>query len=145
MFKTSGRLLSLYDYMHFPLQNQTTGLANSSADSIFYRSTASLMFFKVTILKNFSNFTGTQLWCWSLFLNKDSGLKAYNFIKKDSNTGVLLRNWRNFQEQLFLQSTSCGAGIQQEPSMHSPDKLQLKTCYYGLSQFCFKKFKVCYA
>ena len=26
--------------------------------------------------------------------------------------------------------------------MHSPDKLQLKTCYYGLSQFYSKKFSL---
>ena len=45
----------------FPLQNQATGLANSLVDSILYRSSCSQLFFKVSVLKNFSNFTGTHL------------------------------------------------------------------------------------
>ena len=74
------------------------GLANSLADSIINRSSGSQMFLKVSVLKNFSTFTGAHLWCWSVFLNKVSGLKACNFIKKKLQQGVLPRNWWNFQK-----------------------------------------------
>ena len=47
----------------------------------------SQMFFKIGVLKNFTNFVGNH---WSFFLNKVAGLKLCNFIKRDSNTGVFL-------------------------------------------------------
>ena len=44
------------------------------------------MFFKIGALKNFAIFTGKGL-CWSLLL---INLQTYNFMKRDSNTGVFL-------------------------------------------------------
>ena len=49
-----------------------------------FNSSRSQMFFKIGVLKNFTNFTGKHL---SLF-NKVAGLSAGTLIKRDSNTGV---------------------------------------------------------
>ena len=40
------------------------------------------------VFKNFAKFTGKHL-CWSLFCNKNAGLRPANFIKKDTPTQVL--------------------------------------------------------
>ena len=45
------------------------------------RSSCSQIFFKISVRKNFANFTGKRL-CWSLVLIDFAGLEAYNFIKK---------------------------------------------------------------
>ena len=50
------------------------------------RSSRSLMFFKIGVLKNFLTCKGKHQ-CWSLF---SINLQACNFIKKDSNTVVFL-------------------------------------------------------
>ena len=45
------------------------------------KSSCSQMFFKVGVLKNFTNLTGKNL-CWGLFFNKVAGVTTCNFIKK---------------------------------------------------------------
>ena len=120
----------------FPLQNQTTDLANSLADSIIYRSSCSQMFFKISVLKNFANFTGTHL-CWSLFLTKvSSGLKACNFIKKKLQHSCFTEKFAKYSSTTFF-TEHLRWGITRQP-----DKLQLKTYYYGSSHFYLKKIKV---
>ena len=57
-----------------------------------FRSSRSLMFFKIGVLKNVGNFTGKHLF-WSLFLTKLQALlflkpRACNFIKKETPTQV---------------------------------------------------------
>ena len=47
----------------------------------FVRSCHLEMFFKMDVLKNFTNFTGKNL-CWNFFLDKVADLKVCNFIKK---------------------------------------------------------------
>ena len=47
-----------------------------------YRSSRSQMLFKTGVLKNLSNFTGKQIPMLEPLLNKVTGLKACNFIKK---------------------------------------------------------------
>ena len=42
------------------------------------------VFCKKGVLKNFTNFTGKHS-CWSIFLNKVSGLQPASFLKKDSS------------------------------------------------------------
>ena len=79
------------------------------------------MFFKISVLKNFENFIGTHL-CWSQFLNKVSGLKACNFIKKRLRRRRFTENLRNFQQQLFFTQNTSGGG-----DKLPPDKPQLKT------------------
>ena len=61
----------------------------------------SLMFLNIGVLENFVNFAWKHL-CWSLFLIK---LVAFNFIKRDSNTGVFLWNLLSFYEHLFCRTT----------------------------------------
>ena len=68
------------------------------------RSTCLEAFFKIGALRNFAIFTGKQLHC-SLFL------------KRDSNTIVLLWILQNLKEHLFLQNTS-GGYFMLEPSKH---------------------------
>ena len=58
------------------------------------------MFFKIAVLKNFTNFAGKHL-CWSLFLIMLQLRRPATPLKRHSNTGVFL--W-NFQEYLFPQN-----------------------------------------
>ena len=44
-----------------------------------FRSSCPQLFFKIGVLKNFSNFIGRRL-CWSFFLIKFQGFQACNFI-----------------------------------------------------------------
>ena len=46
------------------------------------------MFFNIDILKNFAIFI--EKYVLESLLNKVAGLRAYNFIKRDSNTDVFL-------------------------------------------------------
>ena len=55
---------------------------------IFDRSSSSHMFFKMGVLKVFTDFTGRHL-CWSHFLIKLQAWRPATLLKKDSNTGVL--------------------------------------------------------
>ena len=59
------------------------------------RSSCSLIFIKISVLKNFAIFTRKQL-CWSLFLRKWQVLKHASLLKGDSNTGVFLWILQNF-------------------------------------------------
>ena len=68
------------------------------------------MFFKVSVLKNLLNFTGTHLWCWSLFLNKVSALTGYNFIKKRLQHRCFTEKLARFSRTTFLQNTSGEVG-----------------------------------
>ena len=52
-----------------------------------YRSSRSLMFFKIDVLKNIANFTGNYLW-WNLFLIKMQAWRFTALLKRDSNAGV---------------------------------------------------------
>ena len=69
-----------------------------------FNSSCSQAFFKICVFKNFPNFTGKHR-CWRLFLLKLQSQTLATLLKRDSITGVFLRNQRNFQEQLFLQNT----------------------------------------
>ena len=53
------------------------------------------MFFIVDVLKNFANIT-EKYQCWSLFLIKSQAWRHAKLLKRDSNTGALLWNSRNF-------------------------------------------------
>ena len=55
--------------------------------SEIFRSSRSLMFFKIGILKNVINLTGKHLSC-SLFLIKLKVFKLVTLLKRDSNTGA---------------------------------------------------------
>ena len=85
-------------------------LANAFINSQF-RSSRLDVFCRKGFHRNFAKFTGKHL-CWSPFLNKVAVLKACNFVKKDSGTGVFLWILRNFLEHLFLQNTSGGCFCQ---------------------------------
>ena len=67
-----------------------------------YRSICWLTFFKIDVLKNFTNFTGKQL-CWSLILVKLQTWFAVTLLKRDFNTGISI-----FKNTFFLQNTSSG-------------------------------------
>ena len=62
---------------------------------LIFRSSRSQIFFKIDVLKKFPSFTGTHL-CWSFFLIKPQALRPATLLKRDSNTGVFLWNWRSF-------------------------------------------------
>ena len=59
------------------------------------RSSLRQMFFIVDVLKNFANIT-EKYQCWSLFLIKSQAWRHAKLLKRDSNTGALLWNSRNF-------------------------------------------------
>ena len=86
----------------FLFQNQTTGLANSLADSIIYRSSHSQMFFKVFLKNSPQRNTSCVLDCWSLFLNKVSGLKACKFIKKRLQHRCFTGKFAEFSRTTFF-------------------------------------------
>ena len=57
------------------------------------------MFFKIAVLKKFAIFTGKHL-SWSLFLIKMQGFMPATLSKRDSNTGVFSRIFKN---SLFIE------------------------------------------
>ena len=65
------------------------------------------MYWEKVVLGNFAKFTGKHLY-QSIFLNKVSGLRPANLLKRDSRTGAFLWILRNFSEHLFLRNTSGG-------------------------------------
>ena len=65
-----------------------------------FRSSRSAMFFKIGILKNFSNFTANHL-CWSLFLIK---LQAIRRFFTENLRWLLLEFARMFFEWLDIQN-----------------------------------------
>ena len=60
------------------------------------------MFFKISIFKNFTNFTAKHL-CWSLFLIKLQAHRPAILLKRDSKTGAFLRNYYNSYEHFFFK------------------------------------------
>ena len=66
------------------------------------------MFFKIGVPKNFVVFTEKQL-CWSLFLNKVAGLKAYNFIKKRLQHTCFPVSIAKFLKTFFYRTPSVAA------------------------------------
>ena len=56
------------------------------------------MLLNIAVVENFVNFTGKYLW-WSLFFNK---VLAFNFITRDSDTGVFLLNLQRFFRTPFF-------------------------------------------
>ena len=62
------------------------------------------VFYKKTVLKSFTIFSGKQL-CWSLFLIKLKVFRSATSLKRDSNTGGFLWILRNFQEHLFRRTS----------------------------------------
>ena len=66
---------------------------------------------KNIVLKNFRKFRGKCL-CKGSFLIKFWAHRLELYLKKDSDTGVYLRIFRNFSEQLFHgTSTGCCSRI----------------------------------
>ena len=59
------------------------------------------VFYKKTVLKNFSIFTGKRL-CWSLFFNKIAGYQSCNYIKKRLQHKCFSVNIANFLRTSFL-------------------------------------------
>ena len=62
------------------------------------RSSHSELFFKIGVLKHFTNFTGKHL-CWSLFLKRS--LKV--FKRRDSNKGLFLWTLQKFKTTYFVK------------------------------------------
>ena len=60
-----------------------------------FRSSRSIMSFKIGVFKNFAIFTGKDL-CWSLFVIKSPACKLANLLKRDSNTSVFQLTLLNF-------------------------------------------------
>ena len=73
-----------------------------------YRSSHSLMFSKIVVLKNFVIFTGKQLY-WSLFLIKLQAWKTATLLKRDSNTCVFLWILQIFRNSLFYRTPAVAA------------------------------------
>ena len=57
------------------------------------------MFFKIGVLKNFQGTTNNYV---GVSFNKIAGLKACNFLKRDSNTDVFAVNIAKFLRTAFL-------------------------------------------
>ena len=78
-------------------QTVKTGENNNSRKRRFEGSVCKSSHWRCSVkkraLKNFANFTGKHL-CWSLLFIKLQAFKA--LLKRDSNTGVFLRNVQNF-------------------------------------------------
>ena len=72
-----------------------------------YTGSRSQMFFKIEILKHFTNLTGKHL-RWSFFVIKLQALRPETLLKTDSNTGIFLWYFQIFKENIFLQNISGG-------------------------------------
>ena len=68
------------------------------------RSTRSKVFRKKGVLKNLAKFTGKHL-CQSLFFNKVTGCKTYNFIKKEDLAQVFPCELAKFLRIAFFNRT----------------------------------------
>ena len=66
------------------------------------------MFFKTGVLKNLGKFIGKHL-CWCLFLKMLQALRAAILLKRDSNTGVILRLLLNFLNTFFYRIPAAAA------------------------------------
>ena len=67
---------------------------------LLFKSSRSLMFFKIGVLKNFAIFTRKQV--LESLLNKVADLKAFNFKKKRLHYGDLLVNIAKFLRTVFF-------------------------------------------
>ena len=67
------------------------------------RSSGLQMFFKIGAFKNFTIFIGKHL-CRSVFVIKLQALRPASLLRSDSNTGIFLRIFWNFWEQLFYRT-----------------------------------------
>ena len=63
------------------------------------------VFLKKEFLKNFTKFKGKHLY-WSLFFNKDSGLRPATLLKKRLQQRYFPVNFVKFSRTPFLQNTS---------------------------------------
>ena len=62
---------------------------------------------KKAVLKHFAIFTGKYL-CCNFFLIKLRAWRTETLLKRDSNTGAVLRILRNFYEQLLWRTSANG-------------------------------------
>ena len=79
------------------------------------------------VLKNFANFTGKHL-CWSLFLIMLQSFNPATFLKRDSNTGVLLWSLGNFQNVYFEERLGTIASV----SLFSSSVMNVRTSFLTL-------------
>ena len=77
------------------------------------------MFFKIIVLKNFVNFTGTHL-CWSHFLNEVSGMMACNFIKKRLQHRPFSEKFAKFPRTTFFYIENLPWGRYRARSFYLP-------------------------
>ena len=82
--------------VNFVYVSQIVRLANSLADSIIYRSCHSHMVFKVSVLQNFTNFTGTYRVLESLITTKGS------ILSKKVQTLLCLHFWKYYNILVVL-------------------------------------------
>ena len=78
----------------------------------YSRSTLSLLFLKIGVLKIFANFSRKNP-CWSLFLKKLQVFRHATLLKRDSHTSICLCNFEICQtfENTFLDRTSSAASF----------------------------------
>ena len=67
-----------------------------------YRSSRSQILFKISVLKNFTSFTGKHL-CWSLFLIKLQIWRLANLLWRNSNTGAMRKKLQSSRSQIFFK------------------------------------------
>ena len=101
------------------------------------------IFFKIGVLKKIANFTGKYL-CWSLFLIKLQASRPATLLRRDSNTGVFLSNFRNFQEHLFNR-TSPVATFETKHMLHLPFCYILEQEISTGIKAMMKKLNICFS
>ena len=62
-----------------------------------------MSFVEKGVLKNFANFSGKHL-CWSLFLIKWQDFCLATLLKRDSNTGVFLREHPEIFKNAYFEA-----------------------------------------
>ena len=77
----------------------------STKMNFLYRSSHQRCSLKKVFIKNFTKFTGKHL-CWSLFLNKVSGLRTATLLKMRLQQRCFPVNFVKFLRTSFLQNTS---------------------------------------
>ena len=92
------------------------------------------VFYKKTVLKNFAIFTEENL-CWSHFLNKNTGVKSWNFIKKRLHHRCFLVNIATFLRRLTLKN------ICERLFEHFPTWANNLTSKIGIEEVIFSKAK----
>ena len=61
------------------------------------------MFFKISVLKNFANFSGKHL-CWNIFLIKLLALRPATLFKTGSKTCVFFVTFAKFDEHILYMT-----------------------------------------